>query len=339
MHALAERAGAFAMNDAHGVDAALAAFFEVVRQQIGDLIRAERVQIEFVGDGNLHRRIVIERLFFVCHGGMSSRMMIRLAAAAIAIFSSTIVAAEPLRIAISGEPGPYTVERWKHDWPGCEWEDGVKEGHVSTTKHDGKNWLRVDYAVGQIGPEKCGCGWRYSIGRHETAELRYTVRFSKDFDWVKGGKLPGLCGGPDNVSGGRPANGTNGFSARLMWRAEGRGEAYVYHKNQRSNYGDSFSFPTDFRFPTENDVHVRIRVTMNEPGKKNGKLYVWIKIGDADAAAEMPLVSRTDMEWRTVDSFGIDSLYFESFHGGSDNTWAPTRASYAEFGGLRVDAE
>jgi hypothetical protein len=159
------------------------------------------------------------------------------------------------------------------------------------------------------------------------------VRFSKDFDWVKGGKLPGLCGGPENVSGGRPATGTNGFSARLMWRKDGRGEAYVYHvnANQRGDYGDSFSFPESFRFPTEEDVHVRIAVAMNTVGKRDGSVRVWIAVGDAK---EQLMVERTDMAWRTVDSFGVDSAYFETFHGGSDESWAPTRKCWAEFGGM-----
>jgi hypothetical protein len=30
----------------------------------------------------------------------------------------------PVAVKLSGAPGPYTVERWKHDWQGCEWEDG-----------------------------------------------------------------------------------------------------------------------------------------------------------------------------------------------------------------------
>ncbi|HSI63143.1 MAG TPA: hypothetical protein VLE43_08485, partial [Candidatus Saccharimonadia bacterium] len=163
-----------------------------------------------------------------------------------------------------------------------------------------------------------------------------TVRFSKDFDWVKGGKLPGLCGGPDNVSGGRPATGTNGFSARLMWRRDGRGEAYLYHKNQPENYGDSVPFPADFRFPTDTPVHVRLGVTMNTPGKRNGSVRVWIALGDEK---EKFMVERTDLEWRTVDTFGVDSLYFETFHGGSDVSWAPKKACWAEFEGMAVSAE
>lgn len=231
----------------------------------------------------------------------------------------------PLGVTISGELGPYTKERWKADWPGCEFEGGIKEGRVMVT--EGQR-LRVNFALGKIGPEEGGAGWRMPFGKHEAAEMSYTLRFSKDFDFVKGGKLPGLCGGPENVSGGRPANGQNGFSARLMWRRDGRGEAYVYHKNQKGDYGDSFAFPTDFRFPTDTPVKVRLAVRMNVPGKRDGALRVWID--------EKLLVVRSDMEWRSVDSFGVDGLYFETFHGGGDKSWAPTKPCWAEFGELRV---
>ena len=231
----------------------------------------------------------------------------------------------PWSVTIAGELGPYTKERWKADWPGCEFEGGIQEGRVMVT--EGQK-LRVNFALGQIGPEAGGAGWRMPFGKHETAEMSYTLRFSKDFDFVKGGKLPGLCGGPENVSGGRLANGQNGFSARLMWRRDGRGEAYVYHKNQKGDYGDSFAFPSDFRFPTDTPVKVRLAVSMNTPGKRNGALRVWID--------EKLLVERSDMEWRSVDSYGVDGLYFETFHGGGHKSWAPTKPCWAEFGELRL---
>src|SRR6188768_965701 len=101
-------------------------------------------------------------------------------------------AADGLHIDPSGAPGRCTVEQWKKDWPGCECEDGVTEGRVSIVNRNGAKAFRVDYAVGEIGPDKGGVGWRYPFGRCEEAELRYTIQFNKDFDWVKGGKLPGL---------------------------------------------------------------------------------------------------------------------------------------------------
>lgn len=235
----------------------------------------------------------------------------------------------PFDVVINGQTGPYNQERWKRDFPGCEFEGGVKEGRCAVTENAGLKWLRVNFAVGKIGPEEGGAGWRMPFGRNESAELRYTLRFSKDFDFVKGGKLPGLCGGPENVSGGRPADGKNGFSARLMWRKDGRGEAYVYHKHQKGSYGDSFAFPDAFRFPTDTPVRVRIGVTMNTPGKRDGSLRVWIN--------DEPVVERGDMEWRTADTFGVDGLYFETFHGGGDSSWAPTRPCWAEFAEMKVD--
>ncbi len=248
--------------------------------------------------------------------------------ALLASISATTAADLPVKVPISGKAGGYTKEQWKADWPGCEFEGGVADGRVYAVEQSGLKWLRVYFAVGQIGPEAGGAGWRWPVGRHQEAELRYTLRFSEDFDFVKGGKLPGLCGGPDNVSGGRPADGKNGFSARLMWRKDGRGEAYVYHKNQKSNYGDSFPFPQDFRFPMDKPVAVRLAVGMNTPGKKDGTLWVWTTIEGQD---EKLMLERTDMEWRTVDTFGVDGLYFETFHGGGDKSWAPTRPCYVEF--------
>ncbi|KAJ3509201.1 hypothetical protein NLJ89_g5352 [Agrocybe chaxingu] len=56
--------------------------------------------------------------------------------------------------------------------------------------------------------------------------LRYSVFFPVDFDWVLAGKLPGLYGGHTGCSGGNAA--LDCFSTRLMWRADGAGELYLY---------------------------------------------------------------------------------------------------------------
>ena len=246
-----------------------------------------------------------------------------------------LVSQEPtLQVSVPPKVGICTVKTWKNAWPGCRYEDGVKERHLSVVDTPNGNAFRVDYALGQIGPEKGGVGWRYPLPRSNTVELNYTVEFSPGFDWVKGGKLPGLCGGPKSVTGGRPANGKNGFSARLMWRADGRGEAYVYHMNQPKKYGQSFPFPATFRFPTKEPVNVRLRVSMNTPGRRDGKLDVWVKTRKLKMYQHV--VSETKMEWRSVEDFSIDSMLFETFHGGGDNTWAPRKSSFALFNGISV---
>ncbi|HEY1083691.1 MAG TPA: hypothetical protein VGE29_15630 [Prosthecobacter sp.] len=248
--------------------------------------------------------------------------------------SAASAAEEGVRtLVFSGPAGRYSLQQWKKDWPGCEFEGGIADGRVERVAHDSTAGLRVHFAPGQIGPEKGGAGWRWPFGQQEGAELKYTVRFSPGFEFVKGGKLPGLCGGPENVSGGRKADGSNGFSARLMWRRDGRGEAYVYHKNQPENYGHSFPFPDDFRFPLDQPVGVRLAVTMNAPGQTDGTLRVWITL---PPLPEKLVVEKKNMEWRSKASFGVDSLYFEAFHGGGDTSWAPKKECWAEFSEVSV---
>lgn len=238
-----------------------------------------------------------------------------------------------LTVTLSGKPGHYDTAQWKHDWPGCEFEGGIAEGRVEQVERPEGPALRVNFAPGKIGPEAGGAGWRWPIERYESAELNYSVRFSPDFEFVKGGKLPGLCGGPENVSGGRRADGHNGFSARLMWRREGRGEAYVYHMDQPENYGQSFPFPEDFRFPKDVPVKVRLAVTMNHPGQKDGTLRVWITL---PGAKERLMVEKKEMQWRATSTFAVDGLYFEAFYGGGDDSWAPNKKVWADFSHIQV---
>lgn len=89
----------------------------------------------------------------------------------------------------------------------------------------------MTYPAGGFGTNSSGSQfytlWNTSDGSSfNSMVLSYEVAFDSNFDFVKGGKLPGLRGGPepDGCSGGLAANGSNCFSSRLMWRTSGRGE-------------------------------------------------------------------------------------------------------------------
>jgi hypothetical protein len=91
--------------------------------------------------------------------------------------------------------------------------------------------LQVQYLAGSFEDNNDGGAqfyalWNSSGSPFQSMLVTYEVAFDTDFDWVKGGKLPGLRGGPDpnNCSGGNQANGTNCFSSRVMWRTDGNGE-------------------------------------------------------------------------------------------------------------------
>ncbi|KAF8927812.1 hypothetical protein BGZ58_010095 [Dissophora ornata] len=61
--------------------------------------------------------------------------------------------------------------------------------------------------------------------------LEYQMLFQPNFNWVLGGKLPGiLLGSESGCNAGCSGGGTaeNCFSTRMMWRAKGAGELYLY---------------------------------------------------------------------------------------------------------------
>jgi len=90
--------------------------------------------------------------------------------------------------------------------------------------------LQVTYPAGSLhanGGTQMYSLWNTTDGsQFNSMLLSYELGFDAGFDWVKGGKLPGLRGGPnpDGCSGGNKPNGTDCFSTRLMWRTDGAGE-------------------------------------------------------------------------------------------------------------------
>lgn len=104
----------------------------------------------------------------------------------------------------------------------------------SSSSSTNSSVLQVTYPSGGVGTSSSGSQfynlWNTSDGStFNSVILTYEVAFDSDFQFVKGGKLPGLRGGPepDGCSGGAAANGSNCFSSRLMWRTSGMGEGTV----------------------------------------------------------------------------------------------------------------
>ena len=54
------------------------------------------------------------------------------------------------------------------------------------------------------------------------------MKMKENYEFVQGGKLPGLFGGSVSCGGGANAAELGCFSTRLMWRREGDAELYLY---------------------------------------------------------------------------------------------------------------
>lgn len=237
--------------------------------------------------------------------------------------------------------------------------------------HPGQYVLRVFYKRGTwsghrdfthecASGEKCHRGAQFYVTprtmahhTYTTLTLEYEVMFESSFPWNQGGKLPGLWGGTRDCSGGRIKE--TCFSTRLMWRPNGDGEVYTYvtHNQDPSwdqwcnKYDNSHTEPYrhihctpdtgielgrgSYRFGTHKWHKVRQEVQLNaQPGQK-GHIILWI-----DDHAEVHV---TDIIMRPSTGFGIDGLFFSTFYGGGDKSWACPQDTYTYYRNFRISTD
>ena len=190
----------------------------------------------------------------------------------------------------------------------------------------------MSYTKGVVGTQG-GARWTMALdSKYRALYCAYRIRFDGDFDFVWGGKLPGLAGGRANT-GGRKPDGTNGWSARMMWRREGRAVQYVYHPDQPGVYGQDFTY--DLGGPRAFEPgrwhQVEHRIVINSPGRKDGIIQAWF---DGEIA-----LSADGLRFRDTDDFAIDSFLFSTFFGGSAPGWAPTRDEAITFDEFVISTE
>lgn len=175
--------------------------------------------------------------------------------------------------------------------------------------------LLVVFPAKEFGPQKSGYNFHAELPRGSSKTISYDVKFASDFDFVKEGKLPGLCS-KDDVSGGIKPTGKNGFSVRVIWRKDGQPAAYVYHMNQEGKYGDIF-YGQNARFQRDIWQKIKLVVSINDIDQHNGKIQAYLN--------EQLFFERSDFVFRTTKSIQIERLMFETFFGGDDITWAPKK--------------
>lgn len=242
------------------------------------------------------------------------------------VFFSVFIFSWPVRPVLAQEffhqdlehrsSGLYTKQQLQEDWGNPTWNDGVDEGRVRIVGDNEEKMLQVDYPKGEFGTKKTGVQWKTPLPAREELTLSYRLKFSDGFDFVKGGKLPGLAGGIANTGAQKP-NGSDGFSARIMWRRDGGIVQYVYHPDQPEDFGEDFSWNhggVERRFQPGIWYEVKTRIVMNTPGQRNGILQSWLN-------GELALDVKT-LRLRDRSDLSIDVLYFSTFFGGSDSSWA-----------------
>ncbi|KAL2914616.1 hypothetical protein HK105_205754 [Polyrhizophydium stewartii] len=181
------------------------------------------------------------------------------------------------------------------------------------------------------------------LSHANTVKFEYDIYFPVGFEFVKGGKLPGLYGGREECTGGAIA--LDCFSARFMFRELGAGEIYIYVDKYSQDpqlcdmssplvpgtvcdgtYGYSLGRGS-WKFPTGRWMHISQTLTLNSFAPDGSPLMDGSAIVKADGVT---VVSADRIVWRTFDVRfkGID---FETFFGGSTNDWATPKDQYSYY--------
>ena len=240
--------------------------------------------------------------------------------------------------------GLYQADQLNDDWETPLWHLGFDQGRVRIvdTGENHGNAMEVTYPAGRYGAGGTSAflsDIQFGMGLpkpYEELYVSYDIRFADGFDFVKGGKLPGLCGSNStqlaslgcNTGGGIPT-GYDGWSARGMWREDGALENYIYHAGQRNYFADDELWDVS---ATPGVWHnVQHRVVLNTTGQKNGILEAWFD--------GTKVLSITNLEYRKVDDVGINLFYFSTFFGGNDSSWAPSTDQTMNFDNFIISTD
>lgn len=226
--------------------------------------------------------------------------------------------------------GLYQGDHLNSAWKSPLWHLGFDQGRVKIVKDTSAardKVMQVTYPAGAYGASGASAflsDVQFGMELPESYTelyLAYDIKFDHNFEFVRGGKLPGLCGYDINQSpatgcntGGGFPSGYDGWSARGMWRVDGALENYIYHVGQNNYYGDEKHWDTNAVPGTWH--RIQHRIVLNSPGQKNGLLEAWF-----DGSK---VLSVNTMEYRKTESIGINLFYFSTFFGGNDSSWAPS---------------
>mgnify|MGYP002128674054 FL=1 len=218
---------------------------------------------------------------------------------------------------------------WKALWPGTKWTNGPDEGRVEV--NDGTAYggtgkaIRILYPKGGMQSGPSGAQWFIDLlGNREELYFSYWVRFDEGFDFVLGGKLPGL-GGANSFE-----DRTNEWSSRLMWRENGKVEFYI-HDPASNDYdaGERFWWNTEgyqATFVPGRWHHIEMHVRLNTPCHFDGLVEGWF---DGAKAAHYPAFYFRDTP---TASMKIAWVFFSTFFGGSSSDiWKASKDEHATF--------
>jgi len=220
----------------------------------------------------------------------------------------------------------FESDAWADDWTGVS--DFGTTARIGAEEENGfaslsGSALRVQVTAGSNYGASLTYKYLDELGSEpEEAYMRYYLRIGEDWNPTDGGKLPGFSGTYGVAGwGGRPVDGTDGWSARGTYRTSVPDDNplashsaignYVYHADMSGQYGDVDLWLQGCAGLLDKNrwYAVETYVKLNTPGQNDGILRGWV---DGRLAYE-----RTDWRWRDVNTLRIEQVWMNFYHGGT----------------------
>ena len=192
-------------------------------------------------------------------------------------------------------------------------EQGVK-AKASVVSAKGQPSPQVlNVAVGGAVATDTGASffWSPSGNGHQPAAcLSYDFYLPSNFDFARGGRLPGLFGG---TFGGVSAPSPRGLGVHITWDEIGQAgvEGVAALPADRTDVTPFIRFTSQLELPRGRWVHVDQEVNVGEPNQPNGIYRLWI---DGQLKVE-----DINLIWRQDDSVGLNGAWadigYQSFGG------------------------
>lgn len=202
--------------------------------------------------------------------------------------------------------------------------------------------LRISYKAGKIGAESGGSihANPFNSLPADACVFSYKVFIPSNMNYVKGGKLSGMCfgQGPRDCATGSEWSNTGG-SYRLMFDKDGSLYPYIYlpfgspskaydaqgpnfkKNSQKVDHAGLGLWKKDSTFKLRKGQWntISMRMSLNTPGQANGVL---------EATVNGVKREFTEMRWRSSAATKINMVGIISFYGGGDSSYnAPSNTS------------
>ncbi|MBN2410993.1 heparin lyase I family protein [candidate division KSB1 bacterium] len=232
-----------------------------------------------------------------------------------------------------------TLKSWGTWWP-------YRRVRIAQSDDPHDKVLQVRYPESKVRFFSSGASWHWKpFQPRQELFFSYWLMFPDSLEFRYGGKLHGLVGGKANTGGDKP-NGHDGWSCRVHWGPDDLIKLYIYHKDQKLEWGDVFYFrenPGITRVDSETREthreeenikiekgkwhHIMMRLKVNDIGQKNGLAQAWY---DGKLVADIRGFEFRD-ETCKADELLVNGMYFSTFYGGRDERYKPVKDEYILF--------